>query len=1199
MSSKIFSTDSFDASAKGAGQKYRLYKIRWALIAALFIMNLFYGMLSNAFDRIQNVANSSETSFQNINFWFKIIFPIGFLTAALPSSLIISRLSILPSMYISLFLGLIGIGIRFGGLYFPRFYDYRFSIILFGHTVTSLSHSICLILPSTLSHLWFPSGQRTMATSVPFLGFILGKILSVLISGYVASVNDTTELINLTCAHGIFALLPAFPLFLVWKSRPRVPPTSSADRFQFEYQIPLPESSKTSTLNNYVIIGLTTGCVLFLFDIHVHILESIETPTKLKYVNSLTLFVISIIGTLAFSGIVDSSYAHKTVFRACLSLSTLSASFLSLMSLMTYKQALAIGSLCLMAFCLVSLISVGHEMMIEMSFGNGTTSPSAFIWTICNVVQLGMMCLYEFFKGVYDDDHSVQVVLWTATAIFVLTFFLAIIALKFVPRRKFYEDNANSTRIRDILNGGILSSDEVRTVFRPFESSYNLSSGIWIVVEFVCSVSKLYQIRFVADASPSTLKTVYSSSTENRAAFDDMASNFQLLSRNPVLEIRQQFRLNEDPVVQLLSDGMAAEEGDDANPDVAVQNRPIDIGVNRMLRMRRLINRERVRIKREIVTDLRNETIIGDKSRPKRTTCSEQALGHIPNNSTDADDVFPDDLFTFDQRRHGAIIFHFCGLCYMFVALAIVCDEYFVPSLGVLTQQLGISDDVAGATFMAAGGSAPEFFTSLFGVFITQNNVGVGTIVGSATFNILCVLAFCCLFSRQILHLKWWPMFRDMSFYVMALFALLIFFRDEQVDWIEAFFLFSIYICYGVFMKYNEFFEQMSGRLFSGRTAVTPQAQLVKIEQDISNGRTANEATSTENGPKVERNIPVLHSGAMFRTGLMHMALEDMEIASDTSSLPGGVSTFSIPHDSPPKPRLVKTKSQPSITPLKLKAARLAPARSLAASVIELDRVSMASSAWSNSTAVVDSAVISNGNGMKKDRGSIAMTKQKSIETEIEQPVDISWPNTTNKRVMYIILIPIMIPLYFTLADVKKPGRERFMIWTFSGSILWIALYSYLMVWWANTIGSTIGIPNEIMGLTILAAGTSIPDLITSIIVARKGLGDMAVSSSIGSNLFDVCVGLPIPWLMKFSSDFVFKSRTESIAVVSNGLICSVGMLFSMLLILYLSVWAFGWRMNKKFGFTMITSYVLMCIFSVLLELDIVLCPLRRLTHHC
>ena len=63
------------------------------------------------------------------------------------------------------------------------------------------------------------------------------------------------------------------------------------------------------------------------------------------------------------------------------------------------------------------------------------------------------------------------------------------------------------------------------------------------------------------------------------------------------------------------------------------------------------------------------------------------------------------------------------------------------------------------------------------------------------------------------------------------------------------------------------------------------------------------------------------------------------------------------------------------------------------------------------------------------------------------------------------------------------------------------------MVWWATVTGDTVGIPPEVMGLTFLAAGTSIPDLITSVIVARKGFGDMAVSSSVGSNIFDVTVG--------------------------------------------------------------------------------------------
>ena len=60
------------------------------------------------------------------------------------------------------------------------------------------------------------------------------------------------------------------------------------------------------------------------------------------------------------------------------------------------------------------------------------------------------------------------------------------------------------------------------------------------------------------------------------------------------------------------------------------------------------------------------------------------------------------------------------------------------------------------------------------------------------------------------------------------------------------------------------------------------------------------------------------------------------------------------------------------------------------------------------------------------------------------------------------------------------------------------------MVWMADVIGQVAKIPIEIMGLTFLAAGTSVPDLITSVIVAKKGLGDMAVSSSIGIILFNV-----------------------------------------------------------------------------------------------
>jgi len=52
--------------------------------------------------------------------------------------------------------------------------------------------------------------------------------------------------------------------------------------------------------------------------------------------------------------------------------------------------------------------------------------------------------------------------------------------------------------------------------------------------------------------------------------------------------------------------------------------------------------------------------------------------------------LFPPDLFTLEQRKQGYVVFYIFGVIYMFVALAIVCDEFFVPSLDVIIEKLQI-----------------------------------------------------------------------------------------------------------------------------------------------------------------------------------------------------------------------------------------------------------------------------------------------------------------------------------------------------------------------------------------------------------------------------------------------------------------------------------------------------------------------------
>ena len=53
------------------------------------------------------------------------------------------------------------------------------------------------------------------------------------------------------------------------------------------------------------------------------------------------------------------------------------------------------------------------------------------------------------------------------------------------------------------------------------------------------------------------------------------------------------------------------------------------------------------------------------------------------------------------------------------------------------------------------------------------------------------------------------------------------------------------------------------------------------------------------------------------------------------------------------------------------------------------------------------------------------------------------------------------------------------------------------------------------MGLTFIAFGVSLPDVISSVIVIREGQGDMAVSNAIGSNVFDILICLGVPWMLQ------------------------------------------------------------------------------------
>jgi Ca2+/Na+ antiporter len=55
-------------------------------------------------------------------------------------------------------------------------------------------------------------------------------------------------------------------------------------------------------------------------------------------------------------------------------------------------------------------------------------------------------------------------------------------------------------------------------------------------------------------------------------------------------------------------------------------------------------------------------------------------------------------------------------------------------------------------------------------------------------------------------------------------------------------------------------------------------------------------------------------------------------------------------------------------------------------------------------------------------------------------------------------------------------------------AIVWLSVWTYLMVWIVTIIGFTFGIPDSVMGITFLAAGSSVPDALSSVLVVRQGM---------------------------------------------------------------------------------------------------------------
>ncbi|XP_068722403.1 sodium/potassium/calcium exchanger 4-like [Montipora capricornis] len=458
---------------------------------------------------------------------------------------------------------------------------------------------------------------------------------------------------------------------------------------------------------------------------------------------------------------------------------------------------------------------------------------------------------------------------------------------------------------------------------------------------------------------------------------------------------------------------------------------------------------------------------------------------------------FPNDMFNQRQRQHGAVVVNFAAAFYMFWAIAIVCDDYFVPCLEIICDKMGLQSDVAGATFMALGSSAPELFASVIGVFVTHGDIGVGTILGSAVFNVLFVIGVCGIGAGTVLYLAWWPLVRDSMFYLFSLVILMLVLMDNIVVWSEATAMVCSYSLYLVIMFFNPRIEKWLYRITN---TTSPE-----FKSDL---HASNETNSAKN------------------EGYSKLAIDEK------------VETSEEDNDQEPEKCQQQQEEIRVPKPFEGRGEHLA-------------------------------------HHYEYDQHRPHEVPDLTLGTPWNPPEGV-WA-----RFCWLLGFPINLVYYYTIPDVKKESCQKYVGFSFVVCIIWIGVTSYILVWMVTIIGYTFMIPDTVMGLSLVAFGSSVPDCLSSLFVAQKGDGDMAVSHTVGSNVFDILLCLGIPWLVKTT----VWDYDSTVVINSHGLFVSCFFILGSIAVTLLIIYWYKWVLNKKVGCIYLVFYFIFLGISIFVEM--------------
>ena len=467
----------------------------------------------------------------------------------------------------------------------------------------------------------------------------------------------------------------------------------------------------------------------------------------------------------------------------------------------------------------------------------------------------------------------------------------------------------------------------------------------------------------------------------------------------------------------------------------------------------------------------------------------------------------------------GQIYFETMTVVFLLLTIDAVCNSIFVPALDFMSQK--VESGVKGAVFLSIGSSAPEFFTSVAGLLTSFNvivekcsnetnffnctnherlspsgaSTGMATIAGSAIVNILIVMAACTwsVSNLSANNPRSLPqplckasIERDILFYILSIGLMLKFFLSSQssgeyrlyfMDVSMLVLLYAIYIL----------------KCYTDGSRVSHDKQRIGVRNLMRMGR----------AKQKERVASVIAEA-------VPESPESPECLWDHYVLAFNRCTFCDVND-------IEFKFDCTWNTVTAVAKWLLLAVVLPVWVFTPFVETFIAATTSFFPFFEEFEEVSPSFSLKKLEMSTLKQVAKSCddtgsskEAEMERVRSALYPDVTDKW-------------YFKHLhdDAASPADyERWSVWfwalmTCSFGVLMLGILSYILVAIVEHWGEYFGIPVEFLGITILALGTSIPDIAGSVAVMKKHGADAAISSAFGSNTFDICIGLGVVYWVK------------------------------------------------------------------------------------